>query len=174
MDQRKRIRIGKAKHEYFYDWNDEYKVWFGTRAMDGASRESTMLVIVPGVHNARGCHIAVNIQKDAVNTSEGFWDAVKQGKQVFLTYDNEFASEGLHIWCTNEVVRDGSPQWVDTDWKVYTSSTKVATELKMVFGCSRLEMTAAPRRVETTGKALRCAGSIEVWRISILVWAQPA
>ena len=138
LDERKRIRIGKAKHEYFYDWNDEYKVWFGTRAMDGASRESTMLVIVPGVHNARDCHIAVNIQKGAVNTSDGFWDAVKKGKQVFLTYEKEFASEGLHIWCTNEVVRDGSPQWVDTDWKFYTSVDKGGNRIE--DGVRRLQI----------------------------------
>ena len=135
MDQRKRIRIGKAKHEYFYDWNVKYKVWFGTRAMDGAPPESTMLVIVPGTNES---HIAVNIQKDAVKTSEELWDAVKQGKQVFLTYDTEFASEGLHIWCTNEVVRDGSPQWVDTDWKVYTSVDKGGNRIE--DGVRRLQI----------------------------------
>ena len=46
-EQATRIRIGPAWHKYFYDWNEEYKVWLGTRAMDGAPQETTMLVIVP-------------------------------------------------------------------------------------------------------------------------------
>ena len=94
-----------------------------------------MLVIVPGTDKT---HIAVNIQKDAVKTSEGVGDAVKQGKQAFLTYDKEFASEGLHIWCKNEVVRDGSPQWVDTDWKVYTSVEKGGNRIE--DGARRLQI----------------------------------
>ena len=103
--------------------------------MDGARQDSKMLVIVPGADES---HIAVNIEKDAVKSSEAFRDAVAQGKQVFLTYDTEFASEGLHIWCTNEVVRDGSPQWVDTDWKVYTSVDKGGNRIE--DGVRRLQI----------------------------------
>ena len=77
-----------------------------------------MLVIVTDPNNS---HIAVSIQKDAVKTSDEFWHAVTQGKQVFLTYDTNFATEGLHKWFVNQVVGDGSPQWEDKNWKFYTS-----------------------------------------------------
>ena len=73
------IRIGQEKHKYEYYWSFEYNVWIGTRAMDGARQDSKMLVIVPGADES---HIAVNIQKDAVKSSEKFWNAVAQGKQV--------------------------------------------------------------------------------------------
>ena len=119
MGQRKRIRIGKAKHEYFYDWNDEYKVWFGTRAMEGVrDKENTRLVIVP----KDKAFIAVNIQREGWTNVAEFSDAVKQGTQAFLTYDPNFASRGRHKWWINKNWRvDGSPQWEDNDWMVYTS-----------------------------------------------------
>ena len=89
--------------------------------MDGASQDSTMLVIVS--HTEKKSHIAVNIQRDAVKTPDEvgrwearemlFWHAVAEGKQVFLTYDKNFANEGLHKWYVKHVVRDGAAQWED-------------------------------------------------------------
>ena len=117
-EQATRIRIGPAWHKYFYDWNEEYKVWLGTRAMDGAPQETTMLVIVPDTNET---YIAVNIQRDAVKTVDEFWHAVTQGTQVFLTYDRNFASEGRHKWSVNKVEGNGSPQWEHKDWMVDTS-----------------------------------------------------
>ena len=117
-EQATRIRIGPARHKFFYDWNEEYKVWLGTRAMEGAPEETTMLVIVPDTNET---YIAVNIQRDGWKTADEFWHAVTQGKQVFLTYDRNFASEGRHKWSVNKVEGNGSPQWEHKDWMVYTS-----------------------------------------------------
>ena len=117
-EQAARILIGPARNKFFFDWNEEYEVWLGTRAMDGAPKETTMLVIVP----KDKAYIAVNIQRDGWTNVAEFRDAVKQGTQAFLTYDANFASQGRHKWLNNKNWRgDGSPQWEDNDWMVYTS-----------------------------------------------------
>ena len=119
-EQAARILIGPAKNKFYYDWNEEYEAWFGTRAMDGArDKENTMLVIVPKDY----AYIAVNIQREGWTNVAEFRDAVKQGTRAFLiTYDANFASQGRHKWLSNANWRgDGSPQWEDNDWMVYTS-----------------------------------------------------
>ena len=118
-EQAARILIGPAKNKFFYDWNEEYEAWLGTRAMDGArDKETTMLVIVP----KDKAYIAVNIQREGWKTVAQFSHAVSQGTHVFLTYDANFASQGRHKWLSNKNWRgDGSPQWEDKNWKFYTS-----------------------------------------------------
>ena len=89
--------------------------------MDAARQDSKILVIVPG---PGGGYVAVNIQKDAVQSSEALEDAVKQGDPVFLTYDEEFASQGWHKWSANKAAWNEAglgQQWDDTNWKVYTT-----------------------------------------------------
>ena len=116
-EQATRIRIGPARHKFFYDWNEEYEVWLGTRAMDGAPKETTMLVIVPNDK----AYIAVNIQREGWTTVAEFRDAVTQGTQAFLTYDANFARHGGHKWLTNTNWRgDGDPEWQDNEWMVNT------------------------------------------------------
>ena len=97
-EQAAMILIGPAKNKFFYDWNEKYEVWLGTRAMDGAPKETTMLVIVP----KDKAYIAVNIQREGWKTVAEFWHAVTQGTQVFLTYDANFASQGRHTWLINK------------------------------------------------------------------------
>ena len=117
-EQAARILIGPAKNKFFYDWNEKYEGWLGTRAMDGAPKETTMLMIVP----KDKAYIAVNIQRDGWTNVAEFRDAVKQGTEAFLTCDANFASQGHHKWLVNKNWRvDGSPQWEDNDWMVYTS-----------------------------------------------------
>ena len=117
-EQAARILIGPAKNKFFYDWNEEYEVWLGTRAMDGAPKETTMLVIVP----KDKAYIAVNIQREGWTNVAEFRHAAKQGTEAFLTYDANFASQGHHKWLINKNWRvDGSPQWEDDDWMVLTS-----------------------------------------------------
>ena len=118
-EQAARILIGPAKNKFYYDWNEKYEAWLGTRAMDGArDKEATMLVIV----QEDKAYIAVNIQREGWTNVAEFRDAVKQGTQAFLTYDANFASQGRHKWLINKNWRvDGSPQWEDNDWMVYTS-----------------------------------------------------
>ena len=114
-----RIRIGPAKNEFYYVWDEKYEAWLGTRAMDGArDKENTRLVIVP---NGKA-FIAVNIQREGWTNVAEFRHAAKQGTQAFLTYDTNFASRGRHKWWINKNWRvDGSPQWEDSDWMVLTS-----------------------------------------------------
>ena len=117
-EQAARILIGPAKNKFYYDWNEKYEAWLGTRAMDGArDKENTMLVIVP----KDKAYIAVNIQREGWKTVAQFSHAVSQGTQVFLTYDRNFASEGRHKWSVNKVGGYGSPEWDHKEWMVYTS-----------------------------------------------------
>ena len=120
-EQAARILIGPAKNKFYYDWNEKYEAWLGTRAMDGArDKETTMLVIVP----KDNAYVAVNIEREGWTNVAEFRHAVKQGTQAFLTYDTNFASEGLHKWSVNQVVGDGNgrgPQWEDANGKFYTT-----------------------------------------------------
>ena len=117
-EQAARILIGPAKNKFFYDWNDKYEVWLGTRAMDGAPKETTMLVIVP----KDKAYIAVNIAKEGWTTVAQFMDAVAQGTEAFLTHDANFACDGRRKWLTNRNWQgDGDPQWQDNEWMVNTS-----------------------------------------------------
>ena len=117
-EQAARILIGPQKNKFFYNWNENYEAWIGTRAMEGAPKETTMLVIVP----KDKAYIAVNIQREGWTNVAEFRDAVKQGTQAFLTYDANFARHGPHKWLNNTNWRgDGGPQWQDNDWMVNTS-----------------------------------------------------
>ena len=71
-----KILIGKERNKYYYNWSFEYSVWLGTRAMDDAPQDSTMLVIVPDTNET---YIAVNIQRDGWKTADEFWHSVTIG-----------------------------------------------------------------------------------------------
>ena len=117
-EQAARILIGPPKNKFFYDRNEKYKAWIGTRAMEGAPKETTMLVIV----RKNKAYIAVNIAKEGWTTVAQFMDAVAQGTEAFLTYDANFARHGPHKWLNNTNWRgDGGPQWQDNEWMVNTS-----------------------------------------------------
>ena len=111
-EQAARILIGPRNNKFFYDWNENYEAWIGTRAMEGAPKETTILVIV----RKNEAYIAVNIAREGWTTVAQFMDAVAQGTEAFLTYGANFASQGHHKYLINKNWRvDGSPQWEDKD-----------------------------------------------------------
>ena len=117
-EQAARILIGPRKNKFFYDWDEKYEAWLGTRAMEGAPKETTMLVIV----RKNKAYIAVNIAKEGWTTVAQFMDAVAQGTEAFLTYDANYACDGRHKRLTNRNSQgDGDPQWQDNEWMVNTS-----------------------------------------------------
>ena len=117
-EQAARILIGPPKNKFFYDRNEKYEAWIGTRAMEGAPKETTMLVIV----RKNKAYIAVNIAKEGWTTVAQFMDAVAQGTEAFLTYDANYACDGRHKRLTNRNSQgDGDPQWQDNEWMVNTS-----------------------------------------------------